>query len=172
MAYQYSAESTHIKVDNTNYCWMVCEYNVSGQNMEYNLYFHFDKGCAQLDNAWIKLGSSYVWQNTGRIHNYEGNLSYAHNVSIHSGSCSLAVGTNSFTFGIVKYNGVSTNGSFNITVSPPAPTFVPKVYVPINGRAKRVKKLYCSVGGQAKQIKKLYVSVNGEAKLIYDKDIT
>ena len=52
----------------------------------------------------------------------------------------------------------------------PPVTFTPKLYVPINGRAKRVKKLYCSVGGQAKQIKKLYASVNGEAKLIYDKD--
>ena len=62
--------------------------------------------------------------------------------------------------------------SWDLPYIQPTPTFTPKLYCSVNGRAKRVKKLYCSVGGQAKQIKKLYASVNGEAKLIYDKDIT
>lgn len=74
----------------------------------------------------------------------------------------------------VYYRGTTMSLSGTVTTDPITPvyTFIPKVYVPVNGRAKRVKKLYCSVGGQAKQIKKLYASVNGEAKLIYDKDIT
>lgn len=169
MAYQYAAESTHIKVDNTNYCWMVCEYNVSGLSMEYNLYFHFDKGCAQLDNAWIKLGGAVVWQNTGRIHNYEGKLTYAHNVSIHSGSCTLAYGSNSFTFGITKYSGSPTSGAFTITVSPPPPVSNTKLYGSVNGRARKIKKLYCSVSNQTRKIKKLYAGdANGNAKLIYE----
>ena len=103
-----------------------------------------------------------------------------------SGYNSWVTATKTFTFpdsgaaiskswsATVYYRGTTMSLSGTVTTDPIAPvyTFVPKVYIPVNGRAKRVKKLYCSVGGQAKQIKKLYASVNGEAKLIYDKDVT
>lgn len=52
---------------------------------------------------------------------------------------------------------------------PPTPTFTPKIYGSVNGRARRVKKLYCSVNNQTRKVKKLYAGdANGNAKLIYE----
>lgn len=68
----------------------------------------------------------------------------------------------------VYYRGTTMSLSGTVTTDPITPLTNAKLYVPVNGRARKVKKLYCSVGGQAKKIKKLYASVNGEAKLIYE----
>ena len=42
----------------------------------------------------------------------------------------------------------------------------PKVYGPVNGRAKQIRKLYGEIGGETKQIVKLYGSVDGKTKRV------
>lgn len=42
-----------------------------------------------------------------------------------------------------------------------------KIYVPVSGKAKKVKKFYVSVNGKAKNVKKIYASVNGKAKRVF-----
>lgn len=109
------AISNKVLVQNNKYCWMICDYTLSGSTMSYTLSFKFEGGCAQLDNAWIKVGGTTVWQNTGRIHNYEGNPAAAgHTVNIHSGTATIS-GTQTVTFGITKYSGVAMSGSFTAT---------------------------------------------------------
>ena len=109
------AISNKVLVQSNKYCWMICDYSVSGNTLNYTLSFRFEGGCAQLDNAWIKVGGNTVWSNTGRIHNYEGNPSASgHTVSIHSGSTTIS-GTQTVTFGITKYSGVAMSGSFSAT---------------------------------------------------------
>ena len=61
------------------------------------------------------------------------------------------------------------SGTITIPNPAPTPTFTPKIYGSVNGRARRVKKLYCSVNNQTRKIKKLYAGdANGNAKLIYE----
>ena len=113
------AISNKVLVDTTNYCWMICDYTVSGTTLNYTLSFYYEKGCAQLDNAWIRLGSNIQWQDAGRIHNYEGVLSSPHTVAIHSGSFGISSGSNTITFGITKYNGVDVQGLFQVSGATP-----------------------------------------------------
>lgn len=113
------AISNKVLVSSSQYCWMVCDYSMSGQTLNYTLSFHFDGGCAQLDNAWIKAGSTVIWQNTGRIHSYDSTAwNVSHNVSIHSGSATIS-GNQTITFGITKYSGVAVSGSFSVSGSTP-----------------------------------------------------
>lgn len=113
------AISNKVLVDSTNYCWMVCDYTVTGTTLNYTLSFHYDKGCAQLDGAYITDNGVGIWSNNGRIHNYEGSLTYSHDVAIHSGSATLSAGAHTITFGITKYNGVALAGSFQVTGGTP-----------------------------------------------------
>lgn len=109
------AISNKVLVDTTNYCWMVCDYTVTGMTLDYTLTFHYDKGCAQLDGAYIRDNGTDIWANAGRVHSFEGSLTYSHDVAIHSGSATLGAGNHTITFGITKYNGVALAGSFNVT---------------------------------------------------------
>lgn len=109
------AISNKVLVQGSKYCWMICDYTMSGSTMSYSLSFYFEGGCAQLDNAWIKVGSTTVWSNTGRVHNYEGNPAQSgHTVSIHSGTTTIS-GSQTVTFGITKYSGVAMSGSFTVS---------------------------------------------------------
>lgn len=109
------AISNKVLVDTTNYCWMICDYTMAGTTLNYTLTFHFDKGCAQLDGAYIRDNGADIWANAGRVHSFEGSLTYSHDVAIHSGSVTLGAGAHTITFGITKYNGVAVAGSFNVT---------------------------------------------------------
>lgn len=42
-----------------------------------------------------------------------------------------------------------------------------KIYVPVNGKTKKVKKVYCEVGGKTKAVKKIYASVSGKTKRVF-----
>lgn len=110
------AISNKVLVQSAKYCWMKCDYTMSGSTMNYSLSFYFEGGCAQLDNAWIKVGGTTIWSNTGRVHNYDSSQpnSVPHTVSIHSGSTTIS-GTKTVTFGITKYSGVAVSGSFSVT---------------------------------------------------------
>lgn len=109
------AISNKVLVSTSKYCWMICDYSMSGSTLSYNLSFYYEGGCAQLDNAWIKVGGNTIWQNTGRIHNYDGNpYQSSHTVQIHSGTATIT-GTQTVTFGITKYNGVAVSGSFSVS---------------------------------------------------------
>ena len=117
--------------------------------------------------GYVYVGTdTYINQGTSSV---TGTFSTDISVADSATSCNLTINYNA-----IGGSGINKDLTWALSFDPYVPpvTFIPKVYVPVNGRAKRVKKLYCSVGGQAKQIKKLYASVNGEAKLIYDKDIT
>lgn len=116
------AISNKVLVQSTKYCWMICDYSMSGSTLSYTLSFKFEGGCAQLDNAWIKYkNGSDIWRNSGRIHNYEGNPSQSgHTVSIHSGTATIT-GSQTIQFGITKYSGVSCVGEFTVSgVSAPS----------------------------------------------------
>ena len=54
------AISNKVLVQSSKYCWMICDYTMSGTTLNYSLSFYFEGGCAQLDNAWIKVGSTIV----------------------------------------------------------------------------------------------------------------
>ena len=109
------AETQHVLVRTTKYCWMYCDYSVSGTTLSYTLGFHFDGGDAQLDNAWFNKGNTSVWSNSGRVHNYEGKDSRGeYNMTLASGTTYVS-GSQSFSFGITKYNGVNLSGSFTVT---------------------------------------------------------
>lgn len=109
------AISNKVLVQSSKYCWMICDYSMSGSTLSYNLSFYYEGGCAQLDNAWIKVGGTTVWQNAGRVHNYDGNpYQSPHTVQIHSGTATVT-GSQTVSFGITKYNGVAVSGSFSVT---------------------------------------------------------
>lgn len=110
------AITNKVIVENYKYAWLICEYTMSGSTMDYTLTYHWDGGDAQLDNAWIKVGGVMVWQNTGRIHNYNEADRYRgeYNLPIHSGSATV-VGSQLVEFGITKYRNVSQYGSFSAT---------------------------------------------------------
>lgn len=73
-----------------------------------------------------------------------------------SSSGGLIGGSASWTLTFDQYN-------------PPTPTFTPKIYGSVNGRARRVKKLYVSVNNQARKVKKLYAGdENDVPRLIYE----
>lgn len=113
------AISNKVLVSTSKYCWMICDYSMSGSTLSYNLSFYYEGGCAQLDNAWIKVGGNTIWQNTGRVHNYDGNpYQSSHTVQIHSGTANVE-GTQTVSFGITKYNGVAVSGSFSVTGNTP-----------------------------------------------------
>ena len=159
------AESQHVLNNGSYYAWLVCDYEMNGSTLEYNLWFHWDWGCAQLDNAWIKVGNTTIWSNGGRIHNYAaGDIAQNHSCAVHSGSATIT-GTQTVTFGITKYQGVDLSGSFTVTGAVPV-----HLYGSVNGARKEIKHLYGSVNGSRKKIKKLYASVNGARKLIFRDD--
>lgn len=112
------AISNKVLVQSNKYCWMICDYSMSGTTLSYTLSFYFEGGCAQLDNAWIAVGGTDVWRNSGRIHNYESATSPAHTVSIYSGTTTIT-GSKTVTFGITKYSGVVMSGSFSVTGGTP-----------------------------------------------------
>ncbi len=106
------------------YCWMICDYTMSGTTLSYTLRYYWEWGCTQLDNAWIKAGNSVIWQNTGRVHDYNAShIAQGHNITIHSGTATIT-GTQTITFGITKYSGVAQSGSFTVSggVAPATPT--------------------------------------------------
>lgn len=106
------------------YCWMICDYSMSGTTLSYTLKYYWEWGCTQLDNAWIKAGNTVIWQNTGRIHDYNSShIAQGHNISIHSGTATIT-GTQTITFGITKYSGVAQSGSFTVSggVAPATPS--------------------------------------------------
>lgn len=110
------AISNKVLVQSSKYCWMICDYTMSGTTLNYSLSFYFEGGCAQLDNAWIKVGSTTVWSNTGRVHNYNSGQPWnqSHTVSIHSGSATIS-GSQTVSFGVTKYSGVALSGSFVVS---------------------------------------------------------
>lgn len=109
------AISNKVLVQSSKYCWMICDYTTSGSTLNYTLSFYFEGGCAQLDNAWIKVGGTTVWSNTGRVHNYDGTAwSVSHTVSIHSGTATIS-GSQTVSFGVTKYSGVAVSGSFVVS---------------------------------------------------------
>lgn len=112
------AISNKVLVQSSKYCWMICDYSMSGSTLSYTLSFKFEGGCAQLDNAFIKYkNGSDIWRNSGRVHNYEGNpLASGHTVSIHSGTVTIS-GSQTIQFGITKYSGVSCVGEFTVSGS-------------------------------------------------------
>lgn len=116
------AISNKVLVQTSKYCWMICDYSMSGSTLSYTLSFKYEGGCAQLDNAYIKYkNGSDIWRNSGRVHNYEGNpLASGHTVSIHSGTATIT-GSQTIQFGITKYSGVSCVGEFTVSgVSAPS----------------------------------------------------
>lgn len=109
------AISNKVLVQSNKYCWMICDYTMSGTTLNYSLSFYYEGGCAQLDNAWIKVGNTTVWSNTGRVHNYDGTAwSVSHTVSIHSGTATIS-GSQTVSFGVTKYSGVAVSGSFVVS---------------------------------------------------------
>lgn len=134
------AISNKVLVQSNKYCWMICDYSMSGTTLSYTLSFYFEGGCAQLDNAWIAVGGTDVWRNSGRIHNYESATSPAHTVSIYSGTTTIT-GSKTVTFGITKYSGVAMSGSFSVTGGTP-PTGASAT---LNGTAYNLVKIYTSV---------------------------
>lgn len=42
-----------------------------------------------------------------------------------------------------------------------------KIYVGVNGKARKVRKMYVGVGGSAHKVKKGYIGVNGVARLFF-----
>lgn len=109
------AISNKVLVQSNKYCWMICDYTTSGSTLNYSLSFYYEGGCAQLDNAWIKVGNTTVWSNTGRVHNYDGtSWSVSHTVSIHNGTATIS-GSQTVSFGVTKYSGVAVSGSFVVS---------------------------------------------------------
>lgn len=109
------AISNKALVQSNKYCWMICDYTMSGTTLNYSLSFYYEGGCAQLDNAWIKVGNTTVWSNTGRVHNYDGtSWNVSHTVSIHSGTATIS-GSQTVSFGVTKYSGVAVSGSFVVS---------------------------------------------------------
>ena len=110
------AISNKALVQSSKYCWMICDYTMSGTTLNYSLSFYFEGGCAQLDNAWIKVGSTTVWSNTGRVHNYNSGQPWnqSHTVSIHSGTATIS-GSQTVSFGVTKYQNTPVSGSFVVS---------------------------------------------------------
>lgn len=110
------AISNKVLVQSSKYCWMICDYTMSGTTLNYSLSFYFEGGCAQLDNAWIKVGSTTVWSNTGRVHNYNSGQPWnqSHTVSIHSGTATIS-GSQTVSFGVTKYQNKPVSGSFVVS---------------------------------------------------------
>lgn len=109
------AISNKVLVSGSQYCWMICDYTMSGSTLNYTLSFYYEGGCAQLDNAWIKVGNTIVWQNTGRVHNYTATAwNVPHTVGIASGTANIS-GSQTVSFGVTKYSGVGVSGSFNVS---------------------------------------------------------
>lgn len=109
------AISNKVLVQSAKYCWMICDYSISGSTLSYSISFYYEGGCAQLDNAWIKVGGTDVWRNSGRVHNYDGNpYQSPHTVQIHSGTATIS-GSKQVTFGVTKYQNVAVSGSFTVT---------------------------------------------------------
>lgn len=110
------AISNKVLVQSSKYCWMICDYTVSGSTLNYSLSFYYEGGCAQLDNAWIKVGSTTVWSNTGRVHDYNSGQPWnqSHTVSIHSGSATIS-GSQTVSFGVTKYQNKPVSGSFVVS---------------------------------------------------------
>jgi len=120
---------------------MVCDYSMSGTTLSYTLSFYFEGGDAQLDNAWIKVGSNTVWSNPGRVMEYTGQDSRgAYTFTIYSGTATIS-GSQTVTFGITKYSGVALSGSFSVTGGTP-PTGASAT---LNGTAYNLVKIYTSV---------------------------
>lgn len=119
------AISNKVLIDDQRYCWLICDYSVSGSTMTYTLSFHFDLGCAQLTNPWIKVGGTTVWSQSGTVHAYNAaHNPVSHTPVIKSNGTATINGTQTVTFGITKYNGVSLQGSFNVSggATPTDPT--------------------------------------------------
>lgn len=113
------AISNKALVRNNKYCWMICDYTMSGDVMNYTLSFYFEGGDAQLDNAWIKVGGNTVWSNPGRVMNYTGQDSRGvYTFTIHSGSTYIS-GAQTVSFGITKYSGVQLSGAFTTSAMTP-----------------------------------------------------
>lgn len=111
------AETQHVLVRTTKYCWLYCDYSMSGSTLTWSLTFHWDGGDAQLDNAYIRKDGTNIWSNTGRVHNYEGKDTRGeYNLAIANGTTSIS-GTQTITFGITKYSGVYLTGSFTVTAA-------------------------------------------------------
>ena len=110
------AISNKVLVQSSKYCWMICDYTMSGTTLNYSLSFYFEGGCAQLDNAWIKVGGTTVWSNTGRVHDYNSGQPWnqSHTVSIHSGSATIS-GSQTVSFGVTKYQNKPVSGSFVVS---------------------------------------------------------
>lgn len=107
------AISNKVIVENYKYAWLICDYTITGSTMSYTLTYHWDGGDAQLDNAWIKVAGSMVWQNAGRVHNYNEADRYRgpYDLFIYSGTTTV-VGSQLVEFGITKYRNVNQSGSF------------------------------------------------------------
>ena len=110
-----------------NYCWIIVDYSMSGQTMTYTVTLHFDGGCAQFRNIYLKVGGTTL--KSGGAHAYNSShQSSAHNAVIWSNQTTTITGTQTVTFGGEKYvdgtNWESTTGSFSVTggVAPAAPT--------------------------------------------------
>lgn len=113
------AISNKALVRSNKYCWMICDYTMSGNTMNYTLSFYFEGGDAQLDNAWIKVDGNTVWSNPGRVMNYTGQDNRGvYTFTIYSGSTYIS-GAQTVSFGITKYSGVQLSGAFTTSAMTP-----------------------------------------------------
>lgn len=115
-----SVTSTKIKVttSSSNYCWLILDYSMSGQTLTYSVTLHFDGGCAQFRNIYVKVGNTTVA--SGGAHAYNSShQSSAHNSTIFSNYTTTVTGTQTITFGGEKYydgtTWLTTSGSVSVT---------------------------------------------------------
>ena len=115
-----TATSSKIKVttSSSNYCWLILDYSMSGQTMTYSVTLHFDGGCAQFRNIYVKVGNTTV--SSGGSHAYNAShVSSAHNATIFSNKTTTVTGTQTITFGGEKYydgsTWLTTSGSVSVT---------------------------------------------------------
>lgn len=110
------AISNKVFVHDDKYCWMICDYSISGSTLSYTLRFFFEGGDAQLDDAWIKVGDNTIWSNPGRVHNYDSTQDDRGNyqLDIHSGQTSISA-TQTVSFGLTVFRGKPVVGGFTVT---------------------------------------------------------
>ena len=121
-----TATSTQIWVTSGHYhkCWLIMDYSMSGSTMTYTVKLHFDGGCAQFRNIYVKVGGTTVA--SGGAHAYQsGYTNTSHEATIFSGYTTTISGSQTVTFGGEKYvnssTWESTTGSFSVSgVSAPS----------------------------------------------------
>ena len=115
-----TATSSKIKVttSSSNYCWLILDYSMSGQTMTYSVTLHFDGGCAQFRNIYVKVGNTTVASGGSHAYN-SAHQSSAHNATIFSNKTTTVTGTQTVTFGGEKYydgsTWLTTSGSVSVT---------------------------------------------------------